>query len=152
MKLGWIVTAGPASPRDQAIEGLELIADTYLSVAAPVQHATSALLRAGEKIREQIRFRTRRNLDTLRELTAGSVNRILQVEGGWYATVQAPLVRSSEEWALELLDRRDTLTQPGYFFDFDREALLVLSLLTPEATFREGARRLVEFVDQTLSS
>jgi len=148
MKLGWIVTGGLL--HEQAMEGLELIADTYLSVAAPVQHATAALLRAGEQIREQIRLRTRRNLDLLRELTAGSVNRILPVEGGWYATLQAPLVRSAEEWALELLDRRDTLAQPGYFYDFEREALLVVSLLTPEETFHEGIGRLVEYVDHTL--
>jgi len=87
----------------------------------------------------------------LRELTAGSVNRILQVEGGWYATVQAPLVRSAEEWAMELLDQRDTLVQPGYFFDFDREALLVVSLLTPEDTFGEGVRRLYEHVERAIA-
>ena len=147
MKLGWIVVGGP---HIQAMERLELIADTYLSVAAPVQHATGALLRAGTGIREQIRQRTRRNLNTLRECLVGSVNRILDVEGGWYATVQAPQVRSAEEWALELLERRDALVQPGYFYDFDREALLVLSLLTPEEIFAEGVRRLLKHVQETL--
>jgi alanine-synthesizing transaminase len=152
LKLGWIVTGGPSPARKQAMEGLELIADTYLSVAAPVQHAAAALLRAGEGIREQIRVRTRRNLDVLRELMAGSVNRVLRVEGGWYATVQAPLVRSAEEWALELLGRCDTLVQPGYFYDFDREALLVVSLLTPEGIFREGVGRVMACVERALAS
>ena len=145
MKLGWIVTAGPG--RERAIERLELIADTYLSVATPVQHAAFALLRAGREVRAQIRTRTRRNLESLRELLAGSMIRILDVEGGWYATVQAPLVRSGEEWALELLKRRDVLVQPGYFYDFDREGLLVLSLLTPEAAFHEGVSRLSEYIE-----
>jgi alanine-synthesizing transaminase len=144
MKLGWIVTTGPE--RSQAIERLELIADTYLSVATPVQHAAGTLLRAGRGVRKQIQARTRRNLDALHARLAGSVNRILDVEGGWYATVQAPLIRTAEEWALELLDRRDVLVQPGYFYDFDREALLVLSLLTPEEEFGEGVRRLNEYV------
>lgn len=148
MKLGWIVVGGPAWT--QAIERLELIADTYLSVATPVQHAAAALLRAGADIRAQIGLRTRRNLGALRTGIEGSVNRILDVEGGWYATMQAPLVRSAEEWSLKLLDRCDVLVQPGYFYDFDREALLVLSLLTPEEIFREGLRRILEYVNRTI--
>ena len=152
LKLGWIVTGGPAPLREKAMEGLEWIADTYLSVAAPVQHAAAELLRAGERVRGQIQVRTRRNLDALRERTAGSVNRVLPVEGGWYATVQAPLVRTAEEWAIGLLERQDTLVQPGYFYDFDREGLLVVSLLTEEETFREGAGRMVEYVDRVVES
>ena len=150
MKLGWIVVGGPEPARTEAMERLELIADTYLSVGTPVQHAAPALLRAGATIREQIRLRTGRNLDALRTGIDGSVNRLLQVEGGWYATVQAPLVRSAEEWSLELLERCDVLVQPGYFYDFDREALLVLSLLTPEEIFREGLRRVLEHVEKTV--
>jgi alanine-synthesizing transaminase len=150
MKLGWIVAGGPEPARTEAIERLELIADTYLSVATPVQHAAPALLRAGATIRNQIRLRTGRNLDALRTGIDGSVNRLLQVEGGWYATVQAPLVRSAEEWSLELLEQCDVLVQPGYFYDFDREALLVLSLLTPEDIFHEGLRRVLEHVEKTV--
>lgn len=150
MKLGWIVVGGPQPLRAQAMERLELIADTYLSVATPVQHAAPALLRVGQSIRDQIRLRARRNLDSLRASTEASVNRTLQVEGGWCATVQAPQIRSSEEWALELLEHRDVLVQPGYFYDFDREALLVVSLLTPEEIFREGVRRFSEYVDEVV--
>ena len=145
MKLGWLVASG--RERTRAIERLELIADTYLSVATPVQHAAAALLQAGAGVREQIQARTKRNLEALRARMAGSLSRILDVEGGWYATVQAPLVRSAEEWAIELLDRHDVLVQPGYFYDFDREGLLVLSLLTPEETFREGIDRIKEYVE-----
>ena len=142
MKLGWIVTGGPSAERIQAMERLELIADTYLSVATPVQHAVARLLGAGVDIRDQIRRRTRQNLDTLRESTADSAIGALQVEGGWFATVQMPRIRTSEEWALTLLDRCDVLVQPGYFYDFDQEALLVLSLLTPTEIFQEGLQRL----------
>ena len=142
MKLGWIVSGGPSAERIQAMERLELIADTYLSVATPVQHAVARLLGAGVDIRDQIRRRTRENLDTLRESTADSAIGALQVEGGWFATVQMPRIRTSEEWALTLLDRCDVLVQPGYFYDFDQEALLVLSLLTPTEIFQEGLRRL----------
>jgi hypothetical protein len=41
------------------------------------------------------------------------------------------------------------LVQPGYFFDFDSGAYLVVSLLTPEATLAEGAERLVRLVAET---
>jgi alanine-synthesizing transaminase len=152
MKLGWIVTSGPPDECAQAMERLELIADTYLSVAAPVQHALPQLLQTGAKIREQIRSRTRRNLETLLARTKNSVNRVLDVEGGWYATLQPPRLRTEEEWALELLDRRNVLVQPGYFYDFDQDGLLVLSLLTPPEIFEEGLRRFIEHVEQALAS
>ncbi len=138
MKLGWIVTGGPQAERAAAMERLELIADTYLSVATPVQHALPRLLAAGENIGEQIRRRTRKNLDTLLASTANSANRTLHVEGGWYATVQVPRIRTEDEWALQLLDRCNVLVQPGYFYDFDQDGLLVLSLLTSVEVFSEG--------------
>jgi alanine-synthesizing transaminase len=142
MKLAWIVTSGPPTQRAAAMERLELIADTYLSVATPVQHALPRLLAAGDNIRDQIIRRTRQNLDTLLAATANSANRTLQVEAGWYATFQVPRIRTEEEWALQLLDRCNVLVQPGYFYDFDQDGLLVLSLLTPAENFSEGVRRL----------
>jgi alanine-synthesizing transaminase len=144
MKLGWIVTSGPASGRAAAMERLEVIADTYLSVATPVQHALPRLLEAGENIREQIRRRTRKNLDTLLASAGNSPLRTLPVEAGWYATLQVPRIRTEEEWALQLLDRSNVLVQPGYFYDFDQDGLLVLSLLAPADVFSEGVRRVEE--------
>ena len=133
LKLGWIVGNDGA-----ALSRLEWIADTYLSVGAPVQLATPALLASRHRVQAQIRERTRRNLDELRSLA-----RVLRVEGGWYATVQVPRVRSEEEWALALLDRFNILVQPGYFFDFESEAFLILSLLKKpgtDGTFPDFAR------------
>jgi hypothetical protein len=100
-------------------------------------------------VRSQIRERTRGNLDALIAATADSVNRTLQVEGGWYATVQVPRLRSEEEWALELLERCDVLVQPGYFYDFDQDGLLVFSLLTAPDIFAEGLRRFSGYVEQS---
>lgn len=147
MKLGWIVVSGPEPLRREALEKLEWIADTYLSVSAPVQCALPRLLRAGEAVQRQIRERTAANLQFTRECLAGSAANILEVEGGWYATLQVPKVRSEEEWALELLEREDVLVQPGFFYDFETEAFLVVSLLTASGPFREGmvrVRRMVE--------
>jgi alanine-synthesizing transaminase len=146
MKLGWIVAAGALEQQSRAVERLEWIADTYLSVGTPVQCAAARLLAAGESVREQIRKRTAENLAFAREALRGSDASLLSVEGGWYATLQVPRVRSEEEWVLELLKRANTLVQPGYFFDFDSEAYLVVSLLTLRAVFEEGLDRLIEFL------
>ncbi|MEO7652993.1 MAG: aminotransferase class I/II-fold pyridoxal phosphate-dependent enzyme, partial [Bryobacteraceae bacterium] len=144
MKLGWIVASGPRDERDAAMENLELIADTYLSVATPVQHALPALLQIGDGIQRQIAGRVLDNLAVLDEiLHTQPAMRRLRVEGGWYAVVQVPRTRSEEEWVLHLLGERDVLVQPGFFYDFEAEAFLVLSLLTEPGVFREGVRRLV---------
>jgi hypothetical protein len=143
MKLGWIV-----ANRREPYERLELIADTYLSVSTPVQHALPALLEARIPMQAQIKARLRRNLEFLRASVAGgSAARVLDVEGGWCATLQVPRVKSEEEWALDLLEARHVLVQPGFFYDFESEAYLVLSLLTREDVFEKGVRRLLERID-----
>lgn len=143
MKLGWIAASGPDGLRRAAVERLELIADTYLSVGTPVQHAAARLLAFGDAIRGQIAARVRRNLGRLRELAVGACE-LLDAEGGWYAILRVPRTRSEEEWALELLESDGVLVQPGYFYDFETEAYLVLSLLPPPAVFDEGAARVTE--------
>lgn len=145
MKLGWIVVAGEAGLRREAFSRLELVADTYLSAGAPVQHALPRLFEACGGVRDQIRRRTAGNLGALRTaLARAPACRVLDVEGGWYAVVEVPRIMSEEEWTLSLLEREGVLVQPGFFFDFAREAFLVLSLLTPEGAFREGVGRLAE--------
>jgi len=104
------------------------------------------LLRAGEAVQRQIRDRTSANLEVARDLLAGSAASILAVEGGWYITVQVPRIRSEEEWVLGLLADRDVLVTPGFFFDFESEAYLVVSLLTEPGVFREGIGRIAREV------
>ena len=132
MKAAWLTASGPHA--EEAATRLELIADTYLSVGAPVQHALPALLHHGAAIRQQIQQRTKANLETL----IASSLRPLQVEGGWYAIIPTSRARSEEEWTIHLLQHEQTLTQPGYFYDFESDGWLVLSLLTPEADFASG--------------
>ena len=147
MKVGWIVLGGPAAARAQARERLELIADTYLSVGTPVQHALPRLLALGANVREQIRERVRENFQFLQTAVKNSSCNLLEVEGGWYATLRVPRTRSDEQWCLKLLDQENVLVQPGFFYDFDSEAYLVVSLLTHPETFREGIRRLVALLN-----
>ena len=143
MKLGWIVVAGPAELRTGAIEKLEWIADTYLSVSTPVQCAAARLLEYGAAVQRRIRERTAANLAFARQTLAGTALEILAVEGGWSITLRVPRIRTEEEWCLELLERDNVLVQPGYFYDFEAEAFLVASLLTAPAEFQEGIARIV---------
>jgi alanine-synthesizing transaminase len=140
MKLGWIIANGPRM--SDALARLELIADTFLSVSSPVQLAFPTLLTAADSIQQQIRSRTISNLQYLREQIRGKPVSLLEVEGGWYATLHVPRTRTEEEWVLLLLEKQNTLVQPGFFYDFDQEAFLVLSLLTPQPIFRDGIDRL----------
>ncbi len=147
LKLGWIAASGPAAARDEALARLELVADTFLSVGTPVQRAAPAILARAAALQQPIRARTAANLAELRRALAGSAASVLDVEGGWSAIVQVPSTRSDEEWALRLLERDRVLVHPGYFFDFSREAFLVLSLLPLPDAFAEAASRLRRTID-----
>jgi aspartate/methionine/tyrosine aminotransferase len=140
-KLGWIRASGPGARA--AIDALELIADNYLSVATPVQVALPELLRIAPTIREAIRFRTRENLDLVtRSIELVPSARLLPVEGGWSAVIRVPCVESDEELALRLIEEQGVVVHPGYFFDFDGDGYLVISLLTRPDVFAEGVARL----------
>jgi hypothetical protein len=144
MKLGWIVVQGPAAFRDQALARLEVVADTYLSVGQPAQRALPRLIEIGAGIAGDIRERTRRNAATLRAACpAGSRCEALPVEGGWSAVVRVPHTRTEEDWCLALLEQDGVVVQPGFFFDFESEAFLVVSLLVDEGAFAEGIARVV---------
>jgi len=144
MKLGWIVVGGPDDLADQALRRLELVADTFLSVGTPVQLAAARLLDLGRGIRESIRRRVRQNLGSLLGTASGSpAVRVLPRDGGWYAVLQIPAVRPEEDLVLALLEQDDVLVHPGYFFDFPREAFLVLSLLPVPGEFSEALRRVL---------
>ena len=146
MKLGWVVVGGCGRQREQAWERLEWIADTYLSVGTPVQTAAARLLAAGESVQRQIRARTRENLDAAQRLLGGTCAAPLHAEGGWCAILQIPRIRSEEQWALDLLDQAHLLAQPGFFYDFESEAFLVLSLLPEAELFQEGIGRMARFL------
>lgn len=144
LKLGWIAVAGPRAAADEAMDRLELVADTYLSVATPVQRAAARLLELGEGIRAAIRGRLAANRAGLaRRIGDDSPCRVLASDGGWSAVLQVPAVRPEEEIVLDLLEHEGVLAHPGYFFDFPREAFLVLSLLTGPGVFDEALGRIL---------
>lgn len=142
MKVGWIVVRGPEQIRRTAVDRLRWIADTYLSVSAPVQYALSNLLLIGAEIREAILRRIRGNAVRLRRLAGSGWLAPLPVEGGWSAVVRLPTLQTDHQWCEALLRHQQVWVQPGYFYDFGREAHVVLSLLTPPDLFSTGLDRL----------
>jgi len=151
VKLAWIAVAGAARHVDRALERLELICDTYLSVSTPVQRAAGALLAGGEVVRGQIARRVSANYQRLQQLMAGTSYRVLTSQGGWYAVLEMPDSESEETVVVELL-RDGVLAHPGYFFDFPREAYLVVSLLPPEPLFADGIDRVRRHVARPVVS
>lgn len=151
MKLGWIACGGDDARAAEAMERLETVLDAYLSVGAPVQHALPDLLRAGEITANAIRERTRANLATVRAISGSSSMTVLDVEGGWYATIRVPETQSDEQWALALVEEDGVYVHPGYFFDMTRGAHLVVSLITPEADLRAGMERIAARVAKAVS-
>ena len=145
VKLAWIAVAGPHRLVDAALERLEIICDTYLSVSTPVQIAAAELLERGAIVREQIARRVSANYERLREKAASTpACRVLESEGGWSAVLQVPSLESEEALVVNLLQDDGVLAHPGYFFDFPRESYLVVSLLVAEAQFAEGTDRILK--------
>lgn len=144
VKVGWIAAAGPEPLLSEALRRLELVCDTYLSVSTPAQLALPDLLDRGAAVRQAIQARISTNHEKLRALAAGApAATVLRAEGGWYAVVQVPAIVPEEDLVLGLLSNDGVLVHPGYFFDFAREAFLVVSLLPPPDAFAEGVRRLL---------
>lgn len=143
MKLGWVHVAGPAELRRAALDRLEWIADSYLPVSAPVQHAATRWLELTPAIQAAIRTRTADNLARLQSaLGPQSGCRVKTPEGGWCALLEVPRVHADEEWAALILERASIWLQPGYFYDFQREGFLVLSLLPEPGVFADALERL----------
>ncbi len=147
MKLGWVHVGGPSPDRDEALRRLEHIADSYLSVGAPVLRAAPVWLRRRDQLQRPVRERIAHNLGSLRRaVTSASAVSVLPVEGGWSVVLRVPNTRPEDEWVMALLDA-GVLVQPGYFFDLPGDGYLVLSLLTAEEDFAEGVARLLARVE-----
>jgi alanine-synthesizing transaminase len=147
VKLGWIGVDGPDVLVRGALDRLELICDTYLSVATPVQAAAPRLIDGGAFVRRRILERVGTNYESLRALSAAypSVD-LLHGDAGWSAVLRVASTRSEEDLVLDLLEQDGVLVHPGFFFDFPHEAFVVISLLPEPPLFFEGVRRLMERV------
>ncbi len=145
MKVGWIVVNGPDDLVRPALDRLEMIADTYLSVSTPVQLGTREFLAMRQEIQTQIHERLIENRAELdRQLAAHASCRRLEIEGGWYAVLRVPVTGSDEELAIKLLQESGVLVHPGHFYDFPQDGYLVVSLIPPGEVFAEGIARVLK--------
>jgi len=148
MKVAWIAVSGPPSETVPALARLEVIADAYLSMNAPLQWATPALLDQRKSLQQQLLDRVRANLVELDRQLAGQKScERLAVEGGWYAVLRVPVTKSDEDLAVELLQKKSVLVHPGHFYDFPSDGYLVLSLIAPAGKFGEGVGRVLELMN-----
>ncbi len=150
MKLGWMVVRGPGA--DEALRRLEVIADTFLSVSGPVQHAARELLAGGKATRERIQRRIENNLRALNAAAHGTPVSVRHVEGGWYATLRLPAVEAESTYVRELSLRDGLWVHPGWLYDFGEEPVLVLSLLPEEDAFKAAVERVTARVVALSSS
>jgi aspartate/methionine/tyrosine aminotransferase len=144
MKAAWMVATGPDVAH--ALDRLEVIADTFLSMNAPIQFALPHWLAGRAAIQQQIGERTATNLAELDRQLADlpQVSR-LEVEGGWYAVLRIPALQPDEQTVLMLLDR-GVWVHPGYFFGMAESGWLVISLLADVTEFRTGVTVLVNYL------
>jgi aspartate/methionine/tyrosine aminotransferase len=146
MKAAWLVVSGPEALKVDALARLEVIADTYLSMGAPIQWAMPTLLGQRQAFQKQVIDRVSENLSELdRQLARQKSCSRLEVEGGWNAVIRVPATLSDEDLALELLATQSVYIHPGHFYDFPSDGHLVLSLIIPSQTFRDGLRSLLVY-------
>jgi alanine-synthesizing transaminase len=144
MKAAWLVTSGPEQLESEALARLEIIADTYLSMNAPVQWAIPTFLEQRHPFQKQLLERAQKNLAELdRQLATQPACARRAVEAGWYAVLRVPATRSDEDLAIDLLAQQNIYVHPGHFYDFPSEGFLILSLIAREAEFAAGVKLLL---------
>ena len=149
MKVAWLAVSGPDALKADALRRLEVIADTFLSMNAPVQLAVPAMLQQRHDIQRQLMERVRANLAALdSQLAAQKVCQRLVVEGGWYAVLRVPAIGSDEDFAIRLVQQTGVLVQPGHFYDLAADGYVIVSLITPSGVFAQGIERLLRLLKE----
>jgi aspartate/methionine/tyrosine aminotransferase len=141
------VVSGDQAVVGEAIARLELVADTFLSVATPVQLALPHWLRQAPAVKRAVVERLRANVaaldEVLRESGPDTPVRRLPIHGGWYGVLEVPRTRDEDAWVEILVREEGVIVHPGYFFDFERDGFLVVSLLPVPNAFRDGIARVL---------
>ena len=138
LKLGWMAFYAPRENFEEIRAALEFVEDAYLSVSAPAQALGASLLKLSEAYESKVLNRLQQNWQTLREAFPSKY--CPEVLGGWYAVVR--LGDDDEELTLRVLREKHVLVQPGFFFDFDEDGWVVISLLQDPAIFKEAIERI----------
>ena len=152
LKLAWIFMTGPDDLVEPVLEGLDYVADAYLSVSTPVALAAPRMFADCAPLHDAISNRCRSNLRSLRSLVADHPAVSLPpVGGGWSAVLRVPSVIGEEDICLKLLLERSIAVHPGHFFGFADDGRLVLSLLPQPEVFSDGVRGMLEEIEKTIT-
>lgn len=147
-KLSWIVVSGHPKQTTNALDRLDIIADTFLSVNTPVQTAIPKLLCYASDIENQIRLRVQTNYKLLQKICLGSNTSIFQIEGGWYAILQLPQIYSDEEWAERILTNQNVIVHPGHYYGIEQKSCVVISLLPILDMFEDAVIKIYRFIEE----
>jgi alanine-synthesizing transaminase len=148
LKLSWIIISGNPEQITEALDRLDIIADTFLSVNTPVQTAIPKLLCSVSDIENQIRRRIQTNYALLQKTFAGSNSSLFRSEGGWYAILRLPQNHSDDQWAEGILLQHNIIVQPGHYYGMEQNSCIVLSLLSPSDIFDQASSRIRLFVER----
>ncbi|MCF0224350.1 MAG: pyridoxal phosphate-dependent aminotransferase [Fibrobacter sp.] len=142
LKLGWMVFYAPKDGFEQIRAALEFVEDAYLSVSSTAQALAIPLLESSLKYQERVKDCVRKNWNLLKSRFASKF--CPEVKGGWYAAIR--LADDDEKMVLKLLSEKHVLLQPGFFFDFDEDGWVVVSLLQHPEVFASAINRICDVV------
>jgi alanine-synthesizing transaminase len=142
MKAAWIATLGPERLRTEALDRLEIVSDTFLSMNAPVQLAMPKWLAGAGAMQGQVIERARGNLATLRQIANESPGhlQVLEADAGWSAVLGLPGCVGEADCTVRLVKERGVVVHPGSFYGMAEQSRVVVSLIGPSDNFETGIR------------
>lgn len=138
LKFGWMAFYAPREQFEEIRAALEFVEDAYLSASSCAQALAAPLLAKSGDYESLVTDRLMQNWKTLQ--TAFPSKYCPKVLGGWYAVLH--LGDDDEELTLRLLREKHVLVQPGFFFDFEEDGWVVVSLLQEPKVFAEAVNRM----------
>jgi len=150
MKLAWILFHAPTSEKPLLRRAMELIGDTYLSPSIPIQLALPRWWEIKPSLNTMVKNRLRDNLAALESMLRHTPCRLHTCHGGWSAVIEFPRL-ITEENLIQLMLSQGIKIYPGYFFDFEKDGHVVVSLLTPPDDLREGISTMLAILQEHAS-
>jgi aspartate/methionine/tyrosine aminotransferase len=133
-------------PPELTDPALNFIESSILCVNTPAQYAALAAIEDDRGFVQRCMEDYRRNRDMVISRLAGSQFNALKPEGGFYVWMEIGSgSATSEQAALELLERHRVAVTPGNAFGPNGEGYLRLSLATRSDLLEEGLDRLLQY-------
>lgn len=153
LKLGWVVVTGPR--HQEYVEALERSADAFLSCSQTAQNTLPALVKRGGRFIQSFRKYVELNRDlTIQMLQKHPRISFHKPEGGFYLFAKITDVKdkngsniTDEEFVIDLLKRAGIFAHPGYFYDYDKDIYLLISLLLPPKKLKATLQKIIKILE-----